>query len=754
MALVREVDPGAVLVEGPSHYDQLLSALSDPATRPPVAVLSVRHDAGGNPTSTFFPLADFSPEWVALREAAARGIPAAFIDRPWADDNDDGDDTGALRSERYYAQSQALAALARAEHCRDHDELWEHLFELRGPETPWRELFDDVFAWSAMARLDYEPQVLASEGSLPREAVMVHHVRRWREQVDGPLVVVTGAFHTLALVEALATHLLGVTVPGADDLGEAVTESHDQPAWLIRYDLTRLNALTGYGAGIRAPGFYQHQWDATTTEPVALGCLADIARTANDAGTSDRLSVASLIEAGLHAQRLADLRGHPYPGRADLLDACTSCFADGSMPPAVRDAIGQVFGGSRLGEVPAGTAAPPIVDEARTTARRLRLVVTDSARHTTTLDVRRSASARARSRFLWLMSYLGTGFAERVAGPDYVAGRGLHRIREQWTYAWTPMVEAELVALVSHGTTLAEAAQHRLHKQEPSADERSSAAVAATIAQAALLGLADEVVRLTTRLDHMVEQDPGLASVLGTTSRLLGLWRSRELLDLAEPQRLLALVARALPQLAYLLDGSATVAAEDEPEVVGAVVGTYDLLRQLGDDDLSAQVVHDAFARLRERSDISPGVRGAVLALGCVSGDITDEALAKAVQTVFGPGADPGYAVRFLDGFMQAAPDLFLHVPELFDAVDTVVATLDSDAFLSFLPELRRSFTRLRPFETAKVAERVAARTGADVTAVAATVAATSGDLEAGTAVERALLASLSDDGLTNWAVL
>ncbi|MCL2653792.1 MAG: DUF5682 family protein, partial [Propionibacteriaceae bacterium] len=503
-AMIEEVAPKAVLIEGPSQFDKLLPALTDAATVPPVAILSIAQAGDEGSTSYFFPLADFSPEWVGLRAAATRGIGIAFIDRPHEKSVDD-DATKGLAGERYYAQSQALTALARREHCRDHDELWEHLFEL--PQTDWYTLFDGVFAWSALARLDYEPEVLVSEGSVPREQVMVAHIMAHRERATGPIVIITGAFHTLALVETLAARLLGEPVPTALQDGPS-PRPNTPPAWLIRYDLGHLNSLTGYGAGIRSPGFYQRQWDDPGSD-VTVPTLADIAHQANAANTTDRLSVAQVIEAGLHAQRLADLRGHPRPGRTDLLDACTSCFSQGDMAAAVREAIGQVFGGTRLGQVPPGTAAPPIVAEARSMAQKLRLSIDDAARRTVTLDVRRSPSARRRSRFFWLMSYLDVGFASHMAGPDYIAGRGLGRMNEEWAYAWTPLVEAALIGLIDKGATLGEVARRKLRDTEQ-ASVGSSSVVAELVAQATLIGLDDETERLRVVLDQIIEQDPSL----------------------------------------------------------------------------------------------------------------------------------------------------------------------------------------------------------------------------------------------------
>ena len=81
-ALIREVRPAAVLIEGPEEYTPLVGALQHPATVPPVAVLSIAR-SGQSTSSAFYPLAEFSPEWVALRAAGETGVPVAFIDRPW-----------------------------------------------------------------------------------------------------------------------------------------------------------------------------------------------------------------------------------------------------------------------------------------------------------------------------------------------------------------------------------------------------------------------------------------------------------------------------------------------------------------------------------------------------------------------------------------------------------------------------------------------------------------------------------------------
>ncbi|MGW7262483.1 DUF5682 family protein [Streptomyces sp. NPDC054842] len=79
-AVLDEARPRVVLIEGPPEADPLIPLAADPGMRPPVALLAHAVDEPGR--SAFWPLADFSPEWVAIRWAVEHGVPAHFIDLP------------------------------------------------------------------------------------------------------------------------------------------------------------------------------------------------------------------------------------------------------------------------------------------------------------------------------------------------------------------------------------------------------------------------------------------------------------------------------------------------------------------------------------------------------------------------------------------------------------------------------------------------------------------------------------------------
>ncbi|WP_285104167.1 DUF5682 family protein [Promicromonospora sp. MEB111] len=937
-AAIEELRPAAVLIEGPEEFTRLIPDLLHEATRPPIAVLSLGGPAGSGTGSTaetgdrepgegagFYPLASFSPEWVALHAGRDVGAELRFIDRSFGERSaaeravsgpggsgpagfgpdasgpgagpGHGPDVAAqpdpfartLMSERYLAHSEAVATLARRLGCRDHDEVWDHLFESRRSAelADWRAVFDDVFAWAALARLDYEEGVLDADGSLDREARMSARVAEAAAEAvagaGGPVLVVTGAFHTLALVEALSGAPEGAPVRDRQPEGGFGPVAEGE-AWLVRYDHERLDGLRGYGAGMPSPGYYERLHAAhlrelavegtafpafgsvgatgatgatgaigataatsaakpgstkrrsakgsavsgtAATGPAATGTaasgtaagaagtvsaasgpvgaralaaeiLVDVARGAVDRGHA--VSLPQVGAAAASATRLADLRERAFAGRTDLLDAMRSCYVQddggvggpGEPERPLGLAIAEVFGGRALGEVPPGSASPPLVRDVRKRVRAVRLVVDDSLPRTARLDARRTASHRAKRQVLALLDFVGAGFGQLVSGPDHVAGRGLGLITEEWQYCWTPLVEARLVEMVHLGATLEAVAVARLYEAEarlagtgagsvPGAAAASVDALARLVAQALVIGMGSHLPRIVTLLRVTLDTDRDVDSVVSGARRLLGLWQARVELGAEEyAGELLDLVSQALATAAYLVSDLGKVRAEDEDAAIGTLIGLRSLLRDAAAADGGAadgsaadggapdNVVRDGgasradgaanriavereLARLRDDEGTAPAVAGALLALGFTDGEVADDVLVTRVRGALSAGADPGAAVRFLGGVMRAAPDLILHTPEMFDAVDDALRTLDGDAFLAVLPDLRRAFTWLRPTETHRLAKRVAERTGARVDQVDVRVALSEEDLATGLVLDRELVAVLERDGLAHW---
>ena len=77
---LQELKPAAVLIEGPADASALLSFLARPEMQPPVALLCYPED---DPAATsFWPFAEFSPEYQATLWAFSNKATVRFIDLP------------------------------------------------------------------------------------------------------------------------------------------------------------------------------------------------------------------------------------------------------------------------------------------------------------------------------------------------------------------------------------------------------------------------------------------------------------------------------------------------------------------------------------------------------------------------------------------------------------------------------------------------------------------------------------------------
>ena len=803
-ALLEEVRPATVLIEGPVEYADLLPSLQDPRTVPPVALLSL-----GERTASYYPLAEFSPEWVALRWAGEHGAEAVFIDRSarLREDDDPRSDTRGdarggvartLQAERYLARSRSLDALARRLGCRDHDEVWEHLFEDRATADirSWRDFFSDTLAWAGLARLDIEREVLDTDGTHAREAVMAAALRRHLPEssastgADGkgfeapaaPVAVVTGGFHTMALLDCLDATEHAAWLPEAQP-------QPGGPAWLIRYDYARLDALRGYGAGMPSPGLWQRAWRARTgAGPLAgsgTGSPRAKRRTARAApesagaarafattvvidvatalrGLGEPLGTAQVLATVEQAIRLAALRGRAWPGRCDILDALTSCLVkdETGLSGNLGAAVDSVLAASDVGEVPEGIATPPLVRQVRDRLRAARFIIDDSVEHRVSLDTSRRPRHRERRELLARLRFVGSGFAHQISGADLVSGTGMGQFLEEWVYSWTPMVEAALVRMAQEAPDLDVLVRTRLAQRLTG--ELNAEALVALVSELAVMGLGTEAGDVCDRLENSLGRLSDLGELVEALHRLAGLIESTSRLRLndagARIRSILhrgdAMIARCVSDLVGLEDQEATGA-------VDALISVRDLIiRSAGDDERADEAAQGAGfgAVLREIEVLRRHRDAAASLVGCATGIaasvrvLSEEEAVHAVLTHLAVGADPARAADFIVGLVRTAPDVLLRSPDAVEAVTGALTRLDDRAFVAALPDLRRAFTTLRPMETHRLAGMVAQLVGTAASDLDTVWTVNPAHAALGAQLERDLVASLERDGLGEWS--
>ena len=79
---LERIRPDLILLEGPAEAEALMPFVSYGQMKPPVALLGYQPDVPQN--AVFYPFADFSPEWQALRYALRENVTLRFFDLPLA----------------------------------------------------------------------------------------------------------------------------------------------------------------------------------------------------------------------------------------------------------------------------------------------------------------------------------------------------------------------------------------------------------------------------------------------------------------------------------------------------------------------------------------------------------------------------------------------------------------------------------------------------------------------------------------------
>ena len=774
--LVREVRPRRILIECPIDFEPLIPLLLDEDTKPPVAIVAFpqKADSDGSRAS-YYPFSVHAPEFVALREGAAIGAEIGFVDlasnhRVMLAEDDGGvprNSAFPLITEAVFDSSRYVRELCLRTGCRDRDELWDHLFEQRIGHGGWRDFFASVGAYCAHVRAATPDRVMERDGTHPREAHMAACVKTAAEG-GGPILVLTGGFHTPALMAALD----GKTLPGA-----ATEPRHDaspSKAYVIRYGFEQLEMLNGYAAGLPSPAYYAWVWEA-------------LERDAGGAGTAaiDWRALAAQIVTGFAAHlrarrptlapplpalsaavemacRLADLRGHAGPARQDLIDACAASFVKGELTAGSSPSVEELrayLTGTALGDVPASAGSPPLVEAARATARRLGLNIDDATRRNRELDIHRNERHRQASRFLHAMSLLGASFAERTTGPDILSGVDLDLLFENWSYAWSPLVESCLIRHAASAETLEDACLHLLRQEAARlvAEGQGASAEGAIrlLLTACRVGLQARTSEVLPLIDTALGTDADLASVTKSLKELFLLWRARAVLGLLGAEAVERLIGVAYRRAILLLEHL----PETREERLDSVVKALSVLREVVSSaagetrEVDADLLGDVIRRLTGR-DMAPRLSGAVAALAFLMGVSDGDSLIACVRGHLRGGfQNPADSVAALGGMLAVSPEAVWRVDGLLPEMDKTVTAIGDERFIELLPHLRLAFTGLNPKETDRVAATIAALHSQKPEALVSAVSYDIGEAEvaANLRLGQALAASFRADGLGSW---
>ncbi|MFG2565737.1 DUF5682 family protein [Streptomyces sp. NPDC048567] len=683
-AALDTANPRAVLIEGPPEGDALLPLAADEEMRPPVALLAHAVDDPGR--AAFWPFAEFSPEWVAIRWALARGVPVRFIDLPAAHSLAmEADDASQEEPDARPVPVDPIRVLAETAGYDDPERWWEDVVEHRVPGSG--EAAGPLAAFAALGEAMTALREAYGDGGHPRDAVreayMRIQIRTAKKEFGDDFAVVCGAWHVPAL-------LTRTTLTADRALLKGLPKAKAELTW-VPWTHRRLARHSGYGAGIESPGWYEHLF-AAPDRPIERW-MTKVAGLLRD---EDRfVSSAHAIEAVRLAETLAAMRGRPLAGLSETTDAIRAVMCEGSDVPLalVHD---RLVVGTTLGEVPDTAPAVPLQRDLTRQQRTLRLKPEADEREIE-LDLRKDTDA-SRSRLLHRLRLLGIAWGEPATGRGSTG-----TFRESWRLRWEPELYVRVAEAGVWGTTVLSAATARA---ESDALTATALAEVTALAEHCLLAdlpdalpvvmraLADRAA-LDSDVGHLADALPALARTLrygdvrATDTTALG----EVAVGLAER------ICVGLPPACTGLDTEGAEALRRQVDGVHTAIGLLAGAVPSSADGLRARwraVLH----KLTVRDTVAGVIRGRAARLLLDDGHLDQDAAARLMGLALSPGTPPADAAAWIEGFVGGAAGggmLLVHDERLLALVDSWLTAVPADTFTDVLPLLRRTFSAYEP---------------------------------------------------------
>ena len=607
--------------------------------------------------------------------------------------------------------------LAQASGHADGESWWNHTVEERGDGA---ELFAAIAEAMTTLRADLGAEAEErcphrARRELLREAFMRQRIRDAVKQGHARIAVVCGAWHLGGLQAATAATAAskGGKAPKAPKAIKVIKASADaallkglpkikvQTTW-VPWTYRHLTRASGYGAGIAAPGWYEHLWlsgmafDAApgTAPPRTVGWLARVARLMRERDLD--CSSAHLIEATRLADTLAALRQRPQAGLEELHEATRTVLTlgDDAALDFIADAL---LVGQRMGQVPPDVPTVPLQRDVEQQQKSLRLKP-EATQRTLDLDLRQPNDL-ARSHLLHRLRLIDLPWG-RVARTGSSARGTFHEI---WSLQWQPEFVVRLIEASQWGQTLEVAAStaslERAHKAA------TLGALSQLVQEVLLADLGPAVQALTRILENRAAVSGDTLQLLQALPPLASVFRYGNVrqTDTGMVAHMLdSLTVRAAIGLPLACSGIDDASAEQLRSTLLAAHGAV----QLRDAPEQTQAWQRALGLVARRDTAHPLLQGLATRLLLDDGLWQAGDAAQALSLQLSSGADPLKAAAWLEGFLNRNAVVLLHDAQLWQLVNGWLCSLGEAHFTHILPLVRRTFSAFSASERSDLGQR------------------------------------------------
>lgn len=728
--------PDIVLIEGLADATELIPQIVRRDTKPPIALLAYTDSL---PVRTLiYPLAQYSPEYQAMAWANKHDAKVDFIDLPSDVFLGLQDVEAELLKERRRAAIDAgkpenasekdaagttVAAPPRSIYDQfaeragetDYETYWERHFEHNLSDDSYR-LASYEFGNSLRELEEDQPRWRAE--NLVREAFMRRKIEEAIASGTPPnkIVAVVGAFHAPVLTG---------DYPAMTDAELASLRRRPSKFTLMPYSYFKLSTQSGYGAGNRAPAYFELLWESLRENNLAelpARYLSYVTNNLRESGT--HRSTAEAIEGVRLANALSALKGGLAPTLTDLRDAAITLIGHGEYL-TVKDAIASVEVGTAIGSLPEGVSRTSIQADFERELVRLKL---EKYKKTTAqevaLDLRENRQAKSaeaafldlhRSAFFHKLRVLSIDFAKPLKVTQQSATWA-----ERWTLCWSPESEIQLVESVLLGETVELAAGFRFKSRLEACT--TIGAAADVVHDACTCGMMASMEDARKRMQALAAETSEFTAI-AHAAHVLGLIVRYGDVRRFDPSSLIPLTEQLFVEGALALQAAAGCDNEQAIRVVTAINELNGLALENA-DRLDEQLWIDRLRRLADADDRNPLLSGYACAILLERGLIESDALSREVSRRLSPGMPADLGAGWFEGLAMRNRYALLARQVLWAQLADYIASLDDEHFRRSVVFLRRAFGGFSPREKRQIAENLAEHWGVHADAAAEAIEA------------------------------
>ncbi|MDR2027195.1 MAG: DUF5682 family protein, partial [Prevotellaceae bacterium] len=695
--------PKCILIEGPSDANEFIESIADRNVVPPVALLAYTAEL---PVETIlYPFASYSPEYQAICWGKRNRCELRFIDLPstvllkLGEFKDKAVTDEAKDFYEYHGKLyEKIAALYNED---DYESYWERYFEHNLNRDTFREGLKFQSKEIREMVIDREFEAVPRDYSYNtlREA----HMRR---EIDKTLdsgvkiediVVVVGAYHVSGITN---------DEPALSDKDLKTVPKTQTKITLMPYSYLRLSSRMGYGAGNKAPYYFESMWDAmqeNCLNRLPAIYLSKIAQLQRKAGHN--ASPASVIEAVRLAESLASMRSGSLPVLGDLHDAAVTCFGGGELP-VVAEALNRIDIGTAIGSLPESLGQTPIQENMNRELRRLKLTDYKSpVAKMLELDLRENHKVKSveaafidlnRSTFLHCLNVLNINFARKLPVNQDSA-----TWKELWELRWTPEVEIEIVETNLKGETIELAAAYLLKERLTLCHDVAEAAK--TIKDACECNLTKLFENAISVLQSLLVESGNFKETARAAQELSALIQYGDIRKFnLEP---LKPVLQQLFLRASLLLVSASGCDNSAAKEIGECINAMELVSQEMYDCVDTKLWQNELEQLATRDDLNTILSGMAFSIMLEHNIVSDDDCAREVSRRLSPGIPADLGAGWFEGLSGRNRYALLSRVSLWRELDSYINSLDDGEFYRSLVFLRRAFGQFEPAQKNSIAE-------------------------------------------------